>query len=102
MRGAPQVGFSATILKIRARISLLTGFRPPFGLAREIQLQYSRKPARCHVTTVLGVTRMRGCFAFLRAAKQIFDEYGDIRFVHWHDYERSHIKKYIDRYGVSA
>ena len=29
MRGAPQLGFSATIRKIRARTSLLTPFRPP-------------------------------------------------------------------------
>jgi hypothetical protein len=29
MRGAPQVGFSETIRKIKARSSLLTRFRPP-------------------------------------------------------------------------
>ena len=54
MRGAPQVGFSATMRKISARISWLTRFRPPLCLAWESHLQYSRKPARCQPTTVLG------------------------------------------------
>jgi predicted RecB family nuclease len=40
-----------------------------------------------------------GWFDFLRAAKKIFDEYGDIPFVHWHHYEKTHVKQYIDRYG---
>src|SRR5512133_220719 len=46
--------------KISARISLLTGFRPTTCLARESPLQYRRKPARCHSTTVRGVTTTRG------------------------------------------
>src|SRR5271166_1009224 len=62
MRGAPHVGFSATIRKIRARISWFTGLRPPLAWALESHFQYSRKPARCQPTTVLGVTKMRGCF----------------------------------------
>lgn len=49
-----------TIRKIKARISLLTGFRPPRCLALKSHFQYSRKPARCQLVTVLGVTRMRG------------------------------------------
>src|SRR6266851_8594808 len=60
MRGAPQVGFSATIRKIRARTSLLTHLRPPTCLALETQVQYKRNPARCQLTTVLGVTKTRG------------------------------------------
>jgi predicted RecB family nuclease len=36
---------------------------------------------------------------FLDAANAIFAEYGDIPFVHWATYERTHIKQYIDRYG---
>ena len=60
MRGARQVGFSARIRKISARIPLLTRFRPPTCLARESHFQYSRKPAPCQPTTVLGVTTMRG------------------------------------------
>src|ERR1700722_20999012 len=43
MRGAPQVGFSAAMRKIRARTSLLNSLRPPTPLAREIQAQYNRE-----------------------------------------------------------
>src|SRR6267378_8284533 len=57
MRGAPQVGFSATIRKIKARTSLLTHFRPPTWLILETHVQYKRNPARCQFTTVLGVTK---------------------------------------------
>jgi hypothetical protein len=60
MRGAPQVGFSETIRKIKARTSLLTRFRPPIWLTLETHLQYKRNPARCQFTTVRGVTKMRG------------------------------------------
>src|SRR6267154_1356208 len=61
MRGAPQVGFSATIRKIKARTSLLTRFRRPTWLILETHVQYKRNPARCQFTTVLGVTKTRGC-----------------------------------------
>src|SRR5271154_550413 len=61
MRGAPQVGFSATIRKIKARTSLLTRFRPPTWLILETHLQYKRNPVRCQFTTVLGVTKTRAC-----------------------------------------
>ena len=61
MRGAPRVGFSATIRKIKARTSLLTRFRPPTWLILETHVQYNRNPARCQFTTVLGVTKTRGC-----------------------------------------
>jgi|SRR6516164_6303300 len=60
MRGAPQVGFSATIRKIRARTSLLTRFRPPARLNLEIHVQYKRNPAPCQFTTLRGVTKTRG------------------------------------------
>jgi hypothetical protein len=60
MRGAPQVGFSATIRKIKARTSLLTRFRPPICLTFETHLQYKRNPALCQFTTVLGETKTRG------------------------------------------
>jgi predicted RecB family nuclease len=36
---------------------------------------------------------------FLKIAAEIFDEYGDIPFVHWHHYERVNIDKYVERYG---
>ena len=40
-----------------------------------------------------------GWRAFLSGAKKLFDDYGDIPFVHWHHYEKTHIKRYIERYG---
>lgn len=40
-----------------------------------------------------------GWFAFLNLAQLVFEEYGDISFVHWHYYERTKINLYIDRYG---
>ena len=60
MRGAPQVGFSTTIRRIKARSSLLTRFRPRTCLTPETHVQYKRNPARCQFTTVLGVTKTRG------------------------------------------
>jgi predicted RecB family nuclease len=62
---------------------------------------FGKKPG-----TFMGVTSgfgadgdREGWNAFLDAADAIFTEYGDIPFVHWHHYERTHIKQYIDRYG---
>jgi hypothetical protein len=61
MRGAPQVGFSATMRKINSRNSLLIRFLPNVFRWREIQFQYRRNPARCQRTTVSGVTITRAC-----------------------------------------
>lgn len=36
---------------------------------------------------------------FLANAAAIFQQFGDIPFVHWHHYERTHIDEYIERYG---
>lgn len=38
-------------------------------------------------------------FAFLEIADAIFVGYGDIRFVHWHVYERTHLDMYVARFG---
>ena len=62
MRGAPHVGFSATMRKISSRNSLLTHFLPAWTLHREIQAQYSLKPSRCQRTTVSGWTRINARF----------------------------------------
>src|ERR1700752_626090 len=59
MRGAPQVEFSATIRKISSRTSVDSFFLPLCFLTFEIQLQYSRNPARCQRSTVSGVTTRR-------------------------------------------
>src|SRR5215472_1659194 len=62
MRGAPQVGFSATMRKTNSSRSFGVGLRPTGPRTREITLQYMRKPARCQRTTVSGVTMMTACF----------------------------------------
>ncbi|MCK5241979.1 PD-(D/E)XK nuclease family protein, partial [bacterium] len=36
---------------------------------------------------------------FLAKVKTIFQEHGDIPFVHWHHYERTNVKMYIERFG---
>ena len=36
---------------------------------------------------------------FLENSKNVFDQYGDIPFVHWHHYERVKIDLYLERYG---
>ncbi|HWA95068.1 MAG TPA: TM0106 family RecB-like putative nuclease [Terracidiphilus sp.] len=41
----------------------------------------------------------KGWEKFLQEADGIFSEFGDIPFVHWHHYEKTHIKMYVDRYG---
>lgn len=40
-----------------------------------------------------------GWLAFLQNAKTIFELYGETRFVHWSSYEKTYLRKYIDRYG---
>lgn len=41
----------------------------------------------------------QGWFDFLNQADAIFDAFGDIPFVHWHHYETTKLKSYIDRHG---
>jgi hypothetical protein len=57
MHGVPQVGFSATVRKIRPRNSLLTHFLPVRFRCHESQVQYNLNPVRCQRTTVSGWTR---------------------------------------------
>ncbi|NIM52471.1 MAG: TM0106 family RecB-like putative nuclease [Gemmatimonadales bacterium] len=40
-----------------------------------------------------------GWLEFLRIAQQIFDEYGDLPFVHWYSYEKTNVEMYVERYG---
>ena len=40
-----------------------------------------------------------GWRTFLDNAEIVFDKYGDIPFVHWHHYEKTRLKTYIERYG---
>jgi len=36
---------------------------------------------------------------FLANAEKVFNKYGDIPFVHWASYEKTHVKGYIERFG---
>src|ERR1019366_777506 len=62
---------------------------------------YGKRPSEfMDVTAGFGADGDReGGEAFLRAAKKVFDDYGDIPFVHWHHYEKTHINQYVERYG---
>src|ERR1019366_759637 len=71
MRGAPQVGFSATMRKMRSRNSLLTHFLPTRVRCRESQVQYSLNPARCQRTTLFGWTRISACFQSGQSRRKI-------------------------------
>src|SRR6516164_1986010 len=62
MRGAPQLGFSAIIWKMRSRTSFGACLLPMGFLVFEIILQYQLNPARCQRTTVSGVTTRSACF----------------------------------------
>ncbi|UCF41028.1 MAG: TM0106 family RecB-like putative nuclease [Gemmatimonadota bacterium] len=38
-------------------------------------------------------------FEFLEQARDIFEQHGDLPFVHWYSYEKTNIEMYLDRYG---
>jgi len=40
-----------------------------------------------------------GWAQFLAKAQSIFLRFGDIPFIHWHHYERTHLDDYVERYG---
>jgi predicted RecB family nuclease len=40
-----------------------------------------------------------GWETFLRNATRVFDEYGDLPFVHWSEYEKSRLSTYVGRFG---
>lgn len=42
---------------------------------------------------------LQGWREFLARANGIFQKLGDIPFVHWHQYEKTHIDRYLKRYG---
>jgi len=48
----------------------------------------------------------QGWESFLTEANSIFREYGDLRFVHWHHYERTRLEMYMERFrdrdGIAA
>ena len=40
-----------------------------------------------------------GWTTFLKNADRIFGEFGNIPFIHWHHYEKTNVKNYIERFG---
>src|SRR6516165_12200928 len=58
MRGAPHVGFSRLILRIRSRVSRAIAGRPGRP-RRTFHVQNKQKPLRCQATTVSGWTMAR-------------------------------------------
>jgi predicted RecB family nuclease len=40
-----------------------------------------------------------GWIVFLEKANRIFEAYGDVPFVHWATYEKTYLRRYVDRYG---
>src|SRR6516164_1498184 len=58
IRGAPHRGFAAAMRETRARISALTGGRPPGGRPESLA-QCLRKRRRCHRNAVSGATITR-------------------------------------------
>jgi predicted RecB family nuclease len=40
-----------------------------------------------------------GWIGFLEKAKQIFETYGDIPWVHWAPYEQTYLRRYVERFG---
>ena len=49
-----------------------------------------------------GVDGDKECWlGFLATAKQIFETYGDIPWVHWAPYERTYLRRYVERFGDS-
>ncbi len=41
----------------------------------------------------------KGWESFLLNCQRTFDEYADIPFIHWHHYEKTKVKLYMERYG---
>ena len=41
----------------------------------------------------------RGWEGFLAQSRAVFEAHGDIPFVHWHHYETTKVRAYLDRYG---
>lgn len=62
---------------------------------------YGERPAPFTAATAgFGVDGDRlGWERFLGEAQRVFDEYGDVPFVHWHHYERGRLDLYVRRYG---
>ncbi len=83
----------------------LEGLPPQLDETEKIYLWgmqvFGEKPSKyIAATAAFGVNGdQQGWEDFLKKANDIFKDYGDIPFVHWHHYERVHIDKYVERFG---
>jgi len=85
----------------------LEGLPPQFDELDKVYLWgtqvYGRKPG----TFLAGLAGFglegdkEGWENFLLNAESIFKEHGDIPFIHWHHYETTKLKSYLNRYGDS-
>lgn len=62
---------------------------------------YGEKPSEFKLAlSGFGVDGDKECWlGFLANAKQIFETYGDIPFVHWAPYEQTYLRRYVERFG---
>lgn len=83
----------------------LEGLPPQFDELEKIYLWglqvYGDQPSRYYAATAgFGIDGdRRGWEEFLAIANKVFEEYGDLPFVHWHHYERSRLDMYMERFG---
>lgn len=85
----------------------IEGFPPYLDELEKIYLWgiqvYGEKPGPfLHSVSPMGLDGdQKGWENFLLNCQKIFDEYGNIPFIHWHHYERTKMNLYIERYGDS-
>lgn len=62
---------------------------------------YGKRPSPFTAATTANIQQddKATWYSFLNKAQEIFNEYGDLPFIHWGSYEKSKLKLYIDRYG---
>jgi predicted RecB family nuclease len=83
----------------------LEGMPPYLGELDKIYLWgtqvYGKKPSEfIFSSSGFGADGDReGWLSFLANAKQIFETYGDIPFVHWAPYEQTYLHRYVERFG---
>lgn len=83
----------------------IEGFPPHLDESEKIYLWglqvygEKQKPYMPALSTIEPDGDKKGWGKCLATCQIIFDEYGDIPFIHWHSYEKTKLKLYIDRYG---
>jgi uncharacterized protein len=83
----------------------LEGLPPQFDELDKIYLWgmqvFGERPGsyQCALAEIGPEGDVKGWNEFLRIVGRIFDEHGDIPFIHWHHYEKTKINVYIKHYG---